>query len=147
MDTRIAYCGLYCGACKIFMATAKNELEGIADITKIPVDYLECRGCRTEKINLCCMNCGIRRCCIRKEISSCSECGEFPCSVLIAFEADEHPHHHGVIGSLRELSDKGTEEWLKQQNHRWSCESCHTPFHWYEKNCTTCGREVSGYIK
>jgi len=145
MDVRIAYCGLYCGACKIFIATAENALDDIVKQSKIPLEYLSCDGCRSGKINLCCMNCGIRRCCIMKKIYSCNECEEFPCSVLIAFDTDEYPHHHGVIESLKRLSELGAVQWLEMQHKRWNCKSCHTPFHWYEKNCEKCGSEVPGY--
>lgn len=145
MDLKIAYCGLYCGACKIFMATSDNDLNDIAIQTKIPEEYLACNGCRSDKINLCCMNCGIRRCCVSKKVNSCNECEEFPCSVLTAFNNDEYPHHNDAIESLKLLSEMGPDEWLKMKNRRWSCENCHTPFHWYEKNCENCGMEVTGY--
>ncbi len=145
MDIRIAYCGLYCGACKIFIDTARNDLNNLVNQTKIPVEYLRCEGCRTGKVNLCCLNCGMSRCCIKKNINSCNECEEFPCSVLNAFSTDQYPHHAGVMESLKKLSEFGPDEWLKMQNQRWSCKNCNTPFHWYEKKCETCGMEVPGF--
>jgi hypothetical protein len=51
----IAYCGLYCGACRKYL-----------------VD--KCPGCReNEKAAWC----KIRLCCIEKEIKSCADCDEF----------------------------------------------------------------------
>jgi hypothetical protein len=147
MDARIAYCGIYCGACKIFMDTAEDRLDSLASQTGIPEKYLGCTGCRTGKINLCCMNCGIRRCCIRKGIDSCIECEEFPCSVLTAFSTDEYPHHQGVIESLKILSEAGGEGWLKIQEQQWSCKTCNTSFHWYEKKCPVCGSDVPGFTE
>jgi hypothetical protein len=145
MDNRVAYCGIYCGACKIFIDTLHNDLDDLVKQTRIPEDYLGCEGCRSGRINLCCMNCGISRCCIKKKISTCNECEEFPCSVLIAFDSDQYPHHHGVIESLRKLSEVGPDEWLKMQNQRWSCKNCNTPFHWYQSTCEHCNSEVPGF--
>ena len=145
MSNKIAYCGIYCGACKIFISSKNNEIKELAEQTKIPVEYLECHGCRSKKNNLCCMNCGIKRCCMQKEIEACNQCEEFPCSVLKAFDNDEYPHHSGVIDSLKELSANGQDTWLKKQNKRWSCTNCQTIYHWYETECENCGKEVNGF--
>ena len=145
MDTKIAYCGIYCGACGIYLATGNNELEGLSKELNIPVNYLACEGCRSDRNNLCCMNCGIKRCCLYKNIQACNECGEFPCAVLVAFDEDEHPHHSGVIHSLSALSEHGEDKWLEQQHKRWSCEGCGTVFHWYQDKCKSCGMEVIGF--
>ena len=52
----IAYCGLYCGACRAY-------LKG------------RCPGCReTTKAQWC----GVRTCCIEAGFSSCADCEEFP---------------------------------------------------------------------
>lgn len=145
MDNRIAFCGIYCGACKIFIDTARNDLDNLVKETKIPEEYLRCEGCRSGKVNLCCLNCGMARCCNSKKYNTCSDCEEFPCSVLIAFSTDQYPHHTGVVESLEKFSEIGPDEWLKMQNQRWSCKNCNTPFHWYQKNCETCGSRVSGF--
>jgi hypothetical protein len=55
-DTRlVAYCGLYCGACRRF-------LKG------------KCPGCHD---NVKASWCGIRKCCIELGYSSCADCAEF----------------------------------------------------------------------
>ena len=52
----IAYCGLYCGACKPY-------IKG------------KCSGCAgNEKASWC----EIRKCCMAKNIKSCADCTEFP---------------------------------------------------------------------
>jgi len=145
MDNKIAYCGLYCGACKIFIDTSRNNLDDLVKETRIPEDYLRCEGCRSGKINLCCMNCGISRCCSKKNIDTCVECEEFPCPVLVAFDTDQYPHHNGVIESLKKLAEVGPDNWLKFQNEKWSCKNCGTPFHWYQSTCESCNALVSGY--
>ncbi|HEY9159563.1 MAG TPA: DUF3795 domain-containing protein [Desulfomonilia bacterium] len=51
----VAFCGLYCGACKRF-------LKG------------KCPGCHD---NVKATWCGIRKCCIEHEYSSCADCADF----------------------------------------------------------------------
>jgi len=145
MIPELAYCGIYCGACGIFIATREGTLDKLVEQTKIPGQYQGCTGCRSDRNNLCCMNCSIKRCCLYKGIRSCSECDEFPCSVLEAFDRDEYPHHSGVIESLQLLSGSGPEKWLDQQRKRWSCPHCQTAFHWYQDRCDSCGKEVRAY--
>lgn len=144
MDNKIAYCGLYCGACSNYLATINNNLENLSNQTKIPKELLACEGCRSNIVNLYCKICKIKKCCSRKGIISCNQCDEFPCSVLKAFDDDKVPHHTGVIESLITLSKVGEDNWLIIQNQRWSCTNCQTPFHWYDKKCKNCGNNVSG---
>jgi Protein of unknown function (DUF3795) len=54
-DSLVAYCGLYCGACRKFLAG-------------------KCPGCKeNEKATWC----KVRPCCSEKQIPSCAECDEF----------------------------------------------------------------------
>lgn len=50
----VAYCGLYCGACR-------SHLKG------------KCPGCHD---NAKATWCGVRKCCIEKRIASCAECAD-----------------------------------------------------------------------
>jgi hypothetical protein len=51
----VAFCGLYCGACKRYLAE-------------------KCPGCReNEKASWC----GIRKCCLENNYSNCSACQKF----------------------------------------------------------------------
>jgi hypothetical protein len=52
----VACCGLYCGACK-------SHLDE------------KCKGCHE---NSKATWCGVRSCCMEKQIKSCAECAEFP---------------------------------------------------------------------
>jgi hypothetical protein len=51
----VAYCGLYCGACRAYLKE-------------------KCKGCRE---NARATWCQIRKCCIDKKYSSCADCGQF----------------------------------------------------------------------
>ena len=51
----VAYCGLYCGACKKYL----ND---------------SCKGCQA---NASATWCKVRDCCIERRIRSCADCGQF----------------------------------------------------------------------
>ena len=144
-QNKIAYCGLFCGACKIFISNQNNTLEQLSDKTIIPIEFLKCNGCRSDETSLYCMNCAMKKCAVKKEIFSCARCNEFPCSVLKAFESDQHPHHKGVIVSLELLNKIGKDKWLNDQENRWTCKNCRTAYDWYNTRCLTCNEEVNGF--
>jgi hypothetical protein len=52
----VAYCGLYCAACKSYL----NE---------------KCNGCHENSKAAWCK---VRSCCMEKQTNSCAECAEFP---------------------------------------------------------------------
>lgn len=82
---RLAPCGLDCDAC-----AQKPE---------------HCDGCQAEGGRLWCADCAIRTCCkIERGLNNCSECGSFPCRIVLDFEADGWAHHAAAIANLRRLS-------------------------------------------
>jgi hypothetical protein len=90
----VAYCGLYCGACKRYLRE-------------------KCPGCHEhEKAGWC----GVRTCCRDHRYSSCAECGEFAdpraCSkfnniVAKAFALLFRSDRAACIGQIRELGIQG----------------------------------------
>jgi len=141
---KIGFCGLFCGTCKIYLATNNNTLNLLAVDTGISIDLLKCTGCRSLDVSLFCRSCAIKKCCIQKNIFSCADCNEFPCSVLKAFENDQHLHHKGVIPSLMELKATGKTKWLEKQINRWTCKVCGTPCSWYDEECGKCKKKFNG---
>jgi len=143
MDAKIAYCGIYCGACGIFLATESNELEELSKELKIPVTYLACKGCRSDTNNLCCMNCGIKRCCGHKNINSCNECNEFPCANLKKLD-QRHLRDDNVslIENLVRIRKIGAEQWLKEQEDKWRCPGCGGNICVMDKECYDCGCKI-----
>lgn len=144
---KIAYCGLFCGTCKIFLATQNGTLDKLSKETKIPVELLRCNGCRSTEVSLFCRNCAMKKCCSQKGLFTCADCEEFPCSVLKAFENDQHQHHKGVVVLLNDLKQNGETKWIEIQKERWSCNNCGHPFSWYDKNCENCNEKVDGLEK
>ena len=98
MEKNLAYCGLYCHSCAIYLATREQDEEkrykmrvDIAQQIKEhygeeckPEDVTDCDGCKTEdgRLFLPSKNCHIRNCARRKRIESCAHCSEYPCEEL-----------------------------------------------------------------
>jgi hypothetical protein len=101
MNEIIAYCGLYCHSCPIYLATREMDEEKRykmrVDIARQikehygqeskPEDVTDCDGCKTETGRLYsgCKNCQIRKCGSRKGIENCAHCNEYACEKLEKF--------------------------------------------------------------
>ena len=109
MSEIIAYCGLTCHDCAIYLATREKDEEkrykmrvDIAqEIKKVygqeckPEDVTDCDGCKTENGRLFsgCRYCEIRKCAREKSIGNCAHCDEYACEKLKEFFATEaHAH-------------------------------------------------------
>jgi len=96
MDEMIAYCGLTCHTCAIYLATREKDqekrnkmrIEIARQIKKHygqeckPEDVTDCDGCRAEDGRLCCKECQIRKCAREKGIENCAHCDEYACESL-----------------------------------------------------------------
>jgi hypothetical protein len=98
MNEIIAYCGLSCHSCAIYLATReqdpKKKREMRVDIAKQikehygqeckPEDVTDCDGCKTEtgRLNSGSKNCHIRKCARQKGLENCAHCNEYPCEEL-----------------------------------------------------------------
>jgi len=97
----VAYCGLTCHTCPIYLATRqKNKEEQArmrAEIVKQcqehygiqykPEDITDCDGCKTEgeRIFSASRNCLIRKCARGKRLETCGSCALYACEKLAAF--------------------------------------------------------------
>jgi len=118
-----APCGLYCGAC---------------------IDYLiykSCHGCGCECGKCDAIGhhrqCDIYKCCVEQRgLKACSECEDFPCSLLTQFCYNPvWLHHLPVIENLRRRRTIGTEKWLKEQEKIWENEWYLRRWIWLQKEC------------
>ncbi|MGA2093514.1 MAG: DUF3795 domain-containing protein [Sedimentisphaerales bacterium] len=94
----IAYCGLNCITCRIYLATRETDLkkqremrEGIAHYikehldSKIRVeDITDCDGCTIKDGRLFsgCQKCQVRKCASEKGLKNCAYCSEYTCEKL-----------------------------------------------------------------
>ncbi len=98
VPSMIAYCGINCATCPIYLAGREtdpdkqaNMREGIAatlkarygmDVAAGQID--DCDGCRSAdgKLFFACGGCEIRKCAITKQIESCAFCPNYVCDTL-----------------------------------------------------------------
>jgi hypothetical protein len=127
----VAYCGIYCRLCDYFsgrirasardlleVAKKHSELRLFADASK-DFDYENfMKGLEwfSREMSPCvggCRggggwgDCPIRKCCMKKELKACYECGSFPCETL-----KEYPKR---IEELNDIKKMGLEDWIKKK--------------------------------
>ena len=89
---RIAYCGVNCSACPVYL-TSQEEKEMVKKrITRLwPDKYhhyeasdFTCKGCQEPwgKKPTHCQECEVRECARKKLYSTCAECANYPCIKL-----------------------------------------------------------------
>jgi hypothetical protein len=93
-----AYCGLYCGTCKMYT-------DG------------KCTGCKgpTETLADHCQKCQIRPCAESKDIKSCAECKGFPCAKTQAFHESGKPKGKTAAANCKTIRTMGYDKWLSAQ--------------------------------
>lgn len=75
--TLAAVCGLFCPVCTLFIGTNEDpaRLQAYADRLHMPVEELECQGCRSDKRGFFCRSyCKMTKCAKEKGIDFCIEC-------------------------------------------------------------------------
>lgn len=168
-----APCGLYCGACLIYLASKRGDAELLRQIVKGIVERLgqegkgmpplrkgtvvselrkqrleakdlACEGCLSETVALHCRLCGFRACAFEKGLLHCAQCVVFPCRELVDFNNDGLPHHGEVLTNIRRQQDIGIDVWIAEQAERWRCPHCGCAIDWYARQCSGCGGVLNG---
>ena len=143
----VSPCGLYCGACPMYLATQENNEErmssrfGAKANSKQPsLENMRCDGCLGGGPTPAHVpKCAIKLCAAEKtKTGRCSECAEFPCGRISDFNNDGVQHHSEVLANLRQLRTMGITDWTKFEENRWTCSKCQTKFAWYDAECMTC---------
>jgi hypothetical protein len=155
-ENLVAPCGLYCGACPMYLASQQKDGQKIEALhkqfssgnMKLAVEDLLCDGCIANgRIASFCRKCGIRDCASKKTKSQrCSECSDFACSRITGFNNDGMLHHAEVLENLRQLRGMGIKEWTKHEAARWSCPQCKSQISWYDAECSKCRTKRSDLL-
>lgn len=134
-----AYCGLYCGACPVYLQRTDNWIFRAVRERFAETDAdLVCHGCRSDVLSISCRDCPKRDCAKAKGLDSCAACPEMPCDKL-TFRL---PHAAEIIPNLEALRARGSATWLAEQAAQWRCPSCGRTGSWYECVCADCGAEL-----
>jgi hypothetical protein len=118
----LAYCGLICEACPIYLATRQETSEERArmraDIAKqckehyglaySLEDITDCDGCRTEDGRLFsgCRNCAVRTCARERMFDNCAACPEYACEKLASIFTSD-PAAGTRLNEIRKLRSSG----------------------------------------
>jgi hypothetical protein len=145
----VASCGLYCGACPMYLATQSKDESRVKALMQQfssskmnwKMEDLLCDGCRGNgQLAIFCRKCAIRESAASKtKTKLCSDCSEFACSRITAFNNDGMLHHAEVLSNLKQLKSVGLKEWAKMEEDRWACPNCRGRMGWYEAKCVKCG--------
>jgi len=145
-DKRLAaVCGLFCPACNLYIGTKEDpeRLKGIAERFQLPVEKLECEGCRTDKRCFYCESkCKMAKCAAEKGVDFCGQCPEYPCEELSVFQA-EMPHRIELWKNQERIKEVGYEKWYLEMIEHYSCPECHTLNSAYDLACRKCGTTPS----
>jgi hypothetical protein len=136
-----AVCGLYCGACGIYIATQESDmakLENYAKMMNQTVDETRCNGCRSSVVTTYCKRCKFTKCASEKGIGFCGECNEYPCAELKEFQA-MMPHRAELWESQKRIMEVGWEKWINERHIYFSCKQCSTVNTAYDMKCRKCG--------
>lgn len=139
-----AVCGLYCGACNLFIATTEDpeRLKKLAKGFKVSEEDVKCYGCRSDKRGPYCKVCKMFDCAAEKEVDFCVECSEYPCEELKRFQSAA-PHRIEIWDDQEQIKKVGYERWLKNIRENYSCPKCQTTNSAYDFKCRKCGEESS----
>ncbi len=146
-EHQVAICGLYCGACTLYRARndgLQDRLKEVYDVLSkrepVKMEELYCDGCLAgERLSPYCRTCEIRACVASKQgVTRCSDCSDFPCAKIIAFNNDGMAHHAEVLEKIKHQREIGVAEWLQEEYERWRCEFCGLSMDWYARSCHRC---------
>ena len=140
----VAVCGLFCPACRIFIAQkgGLEERRRMAEDLQVPFEGLECDGCRAEKRLAYCETCKMAACAEEKGLDFCAECEEYPCTALKEFQASM-PHRIELWQAQVRIKEVGYKKWFEEMLEHYSCAQCGTINSAYHLACRDCGATPS----
>jgi len=151
----MAPCGLFCGACGVYIATrdGNEKLKNIMAITYgATPDETVCLGCMqpdtSKKLFGFCAECSLRDCAKSKSYYSCHQCDEFPCEKIESFPfgpgrrimKDAIPKWRTKVAEYGD--EKGSIEWARQECERYRC-TCGEPHLRGQVTCNACRKTLT----
>jgi len=137
-----AVCGLYCGACSVYLATREDPQRLPALAARLGQTEAEtrCGGCRAEMRSVHCRSCDLASCASGRGIAFCGECAEFPCARFQTFRS-ALPHRREILRDLSRILESGVDAWMREIPERYACPSCNITNSAYDLACRHCGHQ------
>jgi len=151
-----APCGLYCGACGIYLATRDGNEKFRAVMGNLygtKPEETACLGCMQSdpprQLYGYCKACTLRDCVRSKGLYSCHQCTEWPCERIEKF-----PLATGLRVMKRAIpvwrekvaqlgDERGSVEWARAECERYHCPSCGSPLFRGAQRCRACKAAVA----
>lgn len=130
LDNRlIAPCGIYCGACYMFLREKKR-----------------CFGCRIESVDKpkYCYKCKIANCerLLKTSSGFCNDCEKFPCQRLKQLDKRYRTKYNtNLIQSQIVIKEKGMDTFLNQESATRTCPNCGSVVSMHWKDCAQCNKK------
>jgi len=113
----VAPCGIDCGVCEFYLSKDNEQIMEYLVSKGIPKAILPCKGCRNMdgKCPIMKTACETYICTQSKEVEFCSDCRDFPCSMLTpsADKAATLPHNLKVF-NLCTIKRDGLDDFIGQ---------------------------------
>ncbi len=152
----LAPCGLYCGACGVYIAT-RDENEKfksvMGNLYGTKPEETECLGCMQpdppKRPYGFCEICKIRNCVKSKGFYSCHQCKEWPCNRIdnFGFTTGIRVMKRAIPlwrAKVAEHGDvKGSIEWARAECEHYDCPSCGKPLFRGAQECRVCKQPVA----
>ncbi len=125
--TLIAPCGINCRLCRAYTRERKA-----------------CPGCREEnafKSNACTL-CKIKICekAVTGKFEYCFECSDFPCARVKHLDKRYRTKYAtSPIGNLLRIKEFGIEDFIEDEDRKWTCPECGTMLCMHKPQCLSCG--------
>ena len=152
----MAPCGLYCGACGVYLATRDNNDKFKAIMGNLygtKPEETECLGCMqaepAKKMYGYCSTCPIRDCVKSKGFYSCHQCSDWPCEKIenFGFETGKRVMKSTIPiwrDKVAQLGDEeGSAEWARSVCERYHCPSCGKALFRGAQRCRACKSPVA----
>lgn len=122
----IAPCGINCGLCLAYLRDKNRCLGCNADDENKPASCVKCRVKNCEKLH-------------ETQSKLCYECNTFPCSRIKQLDKRYRTKYAvNVIENLEQIRDRGMDEFIKNENTKWTCKTCGTMICMHRGYCLKC---------
>jgi len=151
----MAPCGLYCGACGVYIATRDGNEKFktiMGNLYGTKPEETECMGCMqpdpSKKLYAYCRICPIRECVKSKGSYSCHQCEQWPCKMIenFGFATGQKVMKRAIPIWRAKVAEHGDEtgsvEWARAELERYHCSSCGQPLFRGAQSCRACKKPV-----